>query len=378
MTQTRTTVSGGLGRLAGHVLSDSGWVRGTVEFGDRIVAIDGTAVGTTQGAETYILPGFVDLHVHGGGGADIMEGGDAPTVVARTHAGYGTTALLATTVTASFDDTERALVALASVCAGRIPGGARVAGVHLEGPYISPKKLGAQPDVARPANVDEIDRFCALAPVRLVTLAPEIAGHGDAIRALVTRGLRVQIGHTTASYEEGVAALAQGATSFTHLFNAMTGLHHRDPGIVGAALAHAEYAEIIPDLLHVHPGAIRSALRAIPRLYGVTDATSATGMPDGDYRLGSHTVHKCANGVRLADGTLAGSALTMDQALRNLVSLGLALEEASRRLSQYPAEYARLTDRGRLAVGAWADIVVLDRDLRVTAVFGEGEPLWPR
>jgi N-acetylglucosamine-6-phosphate deacetylase len=307
-----------------------------------------------------------------------MEGGDAVTVVARTHARHGTTALLATTVTASFDDTERALVALAGACSlRRVPGGARVAGVHLEGPYISPKKLGAQPDFARPATVDEIDKLCALAPVRVVTLAPEIAGHESVIRTLVARGVRVQIGHTTASYEEGVAALASGASSFTHLYNAMTGLHHRDPGIVGAALAHAEYAEIIPDLLHVHPGALRSALRAIPRLYAVTDATSATGMPDGDYRLGSNTVHKCPNGVRLADGTLAGSALTMDQALRNLVSLGLSPEDASRRLSQYPAEYAGLSDRGRIAVGAWADIVVLDRDLRVTAVFGEGEPLWP-
>jgi N-acetylglucosamine-6-phosphate deacetylase len=378
MTQTTTTVPGGLGRLTGHVLSDTGWVRGTVEFGERIVRIDGPAVATTQGAETYILPGFVDLHVHGGGGADVMAGGDAATAVARTHARHGTTALLATTVTASFDDTERALVALAGACSGRVPGGARVAGVHLEGPYISPGKLGAQPDFARPATVDEIGKLCALAPVRIVTLAPEIAGHGRAIQELVARGVRVQLGHTTASYDQGVAALAQGASGFTHLYNAMTGLHHRDPGIVGAAIAHAEYAEIIPDLLHVHPGAIRAALRAIPRLYGVTDATSATGMPDGDYRLGSHTVHKCPNGVRLADGTLAGSALTMDQALRNLASLGLSLEDASRRLSQYPAEYAGLSDRGRLAVGAWADIVVLDRELRVTAVFGEGEPLWPR
>jgi N-acetylglucosamine-6-phosphate deacetylase len=374
MTQTTTTPR----RLTGHVLSDSGWVRGTLEFAERIVRIDGPSAAPTQGTETYILPGFVDLHVHGGAGADIMDGGDAALVIARAHARHGTTSLLATTVTASFDDTKRALVALGPACAARHPDAARVAGVHLEGPYISPRKLGAQPDFARPAKVDEIDELCALAPVRIATLAPEIAGHGDVIRALVARGVRVQLGHTTASYEEGVAALAQGASSFTHLYNAMTGLHHRDPGIVGAALAHAEYAEIIPDLLHVHPGAIRAALRAIPRLYGVTDATSATGMPDGDYRLGSLTVHKCPNGVRLADGTLAGSALTMDQALRNLVSLGLALEDASRRLSQYPAEYAGLTDRGRLAVGAWADVVVLDKDLRVTAVFGEGVPLWER
>jgi N-acetylglucosamine-6-phosphate deacetylase len=150
-------------------------------------------------------------------------------------------------------------------------------------------------------------------------------------------------------------------------------LHHRTPGLVGAALAHGQYAEIIPDLLHVHPGAIRVALRAVPRLYCVTDSTAAAGMPDGEYRLGRHTVHKCLGGVRLADGTLAGSTLTMDQALRNLVDeLGLELADASRRVSTYAADFLGIADRGRLAPGAWADAVVLDRDLRLREVFTEG------
>jgi N-acetylglucosamine-6-phosphate deacetylase len=349
-----------------------------VHFGERVLEIEGTRVETPEGADAYILPGFVDLHVHGGGGADIMDGGDAPAVVARMHGRHGTTTLLATTVTAPSDALERSLVALSEACRERPTGGARIAGAHLEGPYINAGKLGAQPNYARVATLEEIERYLHLAPVRVVTLAPEVIGHHDAIRALVARGVRVQIGHTAGSYEDGVEALGAGATGFTHLFNAMTSLHHRDPGMVGAALAHAEYAEIIPDLLHVHAGAIRAALRAIPRLYCVTDATSATGMPDGDFRLGSQTVRKCLGGVRLPDGTLAGSALTMDQALRNLVSIGLPLEDASRRLSEFPAQYAGLTDRGHLAVGAWADIVVLDRDLGLSAVYGEGEALWLR
>ena len=146
--------------------------------------------------------------------------------------------------------------------------------------------------------------------------------------------------------------------------------------MAGAALAHATYAEIIPDLLHVHPGAIRVALRAIPRLYCVTDSTSATGMPDGEYRLGRQTVHKCLGGVRLADGTLAGSTLTMDQALRNLVTqLGLGLAEASARVSTYAADFLGLSDRGHLAPGAWADMVVLDRDLELQDVYVEGAPI---
>src|SRR5215212_9016098 len=138
----------------------------------------------------------------------------------------------------------------------------------------------------------------------------------------------------------------------------MTPLHHRMPGMVGAALAHAQYAEIIPDLLHVHPGAIRAALRSIPCLYCVTDSTAAAGMPDGEYRLGRQTVSKCLGGVRLADGTLAGSTLTMDQALRNLVDeLGLALDDAAKRVSTFAADYLGVTDRGRLEPGAWADLV---------------------
>lgn len=143
--------------------------------------------------------------------------------------------------------------------------------------------------------------------------------------------------------------------------------------MVGAALAHAAYAEIIPDLLHVHPGAIRAALRAIPRLYVVTDSTSAAGMPDGEYHLGSQRVTKCLGGVRLADGTLADSTLTMDQALRNLVSIGLPIADVSARLSRYAADYLGLVDRGRIERGAWADLVVIDRELTLVATYVEGE-----
>jgi N-acetylglucosamine-6-phosphate deacetylase len=245
--------------------------------------------------------------------------------------------------------------------------------MHLEGPYINAGKLGAQPPYARPVSLEELRELQALAPIRLLTLAPEVPGNLDAIAALVDAGFRVQLGHTLGTYEDGVQALERGALGFTHLFNAMTPLHHRMPGMVGAALAHAQYAEVIPDLLHVHPGAIRAALRSIPCLYCVTDSTAATGMPDGEYRLGRQAVTKCLGGVRLADGTLAGSTLTMDRALRNLVDvIGLPLDDAVRRVATYPADFLGVPDRGRLAVGAWADVVVLDRDLRVQEVHVEG------
>lgn len=364
--------------LKGHILTTQGFVDGSIVFdeGGRVLGISGTPAderAVRDSAQPIVLPGFIDLHVHGGGGRDIMEGADAAVHVARCHAAHGTTALLATTMTAPLADLAAAFAGLRACIAGRTPRAARILGVHLEGPYINPGKLGAQPDFTRPVSRQELAQLHAIVPIRLITLAPEVAGNMDEIRGLADAGYTVQVGHTLGSYEEGVEALARGARGFTHLFNAMTGLHHRAPGIAGAALAHAQYAEIIPDLLHVHPGAMRVALRAIPCLYCVTDSTSATGMPDGQYKLGRQSVTKCLGGVRLADGTLAGSTLTLDQALRNLVGpLGLGLAEASARVSTHAADYLGLADRGRLAPGAWADVVVLDRDLALMDVYVEG------
>jgi len=360
--------------LQGRMLTTAGWMDGELQLGDdgRIAAISGRLAAAGD-AERYILPGFIDLHVHGGGGVDIMEAGRAAQHVASTHARFGTTSLLATTMTAPMDEIRAALSALGPVCREREPQAARVLGVHLEGPYINPGKLGAQPDFARAAQLAEVQALHALAPIRLITLAPELPGNLDLTEQLRAAGFQVQIGHTLGTYEDGVEALQRGAGGFTHLFNAMTGLHHREPGMVGAALAHVRYAEIIPDLLHVHEGAVRVALRSIPCLFCVTDSTAAAGMPDGEYSLGRHRVTKSMGGVRLPDGTLAGSTLTMDQALRNLVGLGLEMADASRRVSTYAADYLGLNDRGRLAVGAWADFVVLDRDLQVQGVVVEGD-----
>ncbi|MBB2485199.1 N-acetylglucosamine-6-phosphate deacetylase [Mitsuaria sp. WAJ17] len=366
-------------RTDGFVLTPAGFIRGVLEHqGGRITRIEGEAVTEYEvrhGSQDLplILPGFIDVHVHGGGGRDTMEGGDAARQIARLHVRHGTTSLLATTMTAPMDEIRAALAALGPVCSEREPQAARVLGVHLEGPYINPGKLGAQPDFARAAQLAEVQALHGLAPIRLITLAPELPGNLDLTEQLRAAGFQVQIGHTLGTYEDGVEALERGAGGFTHLFNAMTGLHHREPGMVGAALAHARYAEIIPDLLHVHEGAVRVALRSIPCLFCVTDSTAAAGMPDGEYSLGRHRVTKCMGGVRLPDGTLAGSTLTMDQALRNLVGLGLEMADASRRVSTYAADYLGLSDRGRLAVGAWADFVVLDRDLQVQGVVVEGD-----
>jgi N-acetylglucosamine-6-phosphate deacetylase len=365
--------------IQGCILTARGFVDGTLEcLGGRVQRVPGAPIADERArdeARTIILPGFIDSHVHGGGGRDTMEGGDAIDCIARLHVRHGTTSLLATTMTAPLPDVEFAMKALGGACRSRRSGAARVLGVHLEGPYINPRKLGAQPDFVRPASIPEVVALHALAPIVLITLAPELPGNLDIIPALRAAGFRVQIGHTLGTYEDGVAALERGAGGFTHLFNAMSGMHHRAPGMVGAALAHAQHAEIIPDLVHVHPGALRAALRAIPGLFCVTDSTAATGMPDGEYRLGSHRVTKCMGGVRLADGTLAGSTLTMDQALRNLIGLGLSLREASLRVSTHAADYLGVQDRGRIDEGFHADLVVLDRDLVLQRVLVEGEDI---
>ena len=359
-------------RLSGAILTPAGWVHGDVEFTDRITAVQGGPV-RGPGDEPVILPGFVDLHLHGGGGADVMDGGGAVDTLARYHARHGTTSLLATTVTAPREDLERALTEVGPRLRLRAPGAARVLGVHLEGPFLNPRKLGAQPPPVRAGSMEEVSALDALARVRVLTLAPELPGHLELIELLTRSAITVQIGHTLATYDEALSALERGARGFTHLFNAMSGAEHRAPGTVAAALAHAEHAELIPDLLHVHAGAIRAALRSIPRMYCVTDACAAAGLPDGPVTVFGQRAVKEWGGVRLASGTLAGSTLTMDQALRNLVSIGLPLHDAARRVSTFAADYLGLFDRGRVAAGAWADLVMLTPTLELEAVYVEGE-----
>jgi N-acetylglucosamine-6-phosphate deacetylase len=368
-------------KLRGYIALHDGFVDGELTLTrDRISAVRGTPIDSAHvrdGKLPLVVPGFVDLHVHGGGGHDMMDAGDACQAIAQLHAAHGTTAMLATTLTAPRDDLVRAFDALANVMAkqtGEQPFGSRILGAHLEGPYISDGKLGAQPPFARDFDDEELNALHDKAPIKLITLAPELPNAAETIRHLADAGFIVQLGHSEASYEAGRDGFLSGARGVTHLFNAMSGLHHRKPGLVGAALAHARYAEIIPDLQHVHEGAIRVAMRAIPCVYCVTDSTSAAGMPDGEYRLGRHTVTKCMGGVRLADGTLAGSTLTMDEAFRNLVDvLQLDLLSAVRRSSTYACDFLNIADRGRIAEGAYADLVVMDRDLRLRDVFVEGQ-----
>lgn len=333
--------------------------------------------------DLLLLPGFIDTHVHGGDGADTMDGADAVRRLSRFHARHGTTTLYPTTVTNPWPAVLQALEAVGEVRAqGPLAGGPDIPGAHLEGPFISPQRLGAQPpDTALPTP-ERIAQVLALDVVRAVTLAPELPGALEAALSLGRAGVRIGVGHTRADAETVsafLAALREAGvrTCATHLFNAMGGIEGREPGVPGALLAdpHA-YQEVILDGLHVHPTSFRLARAAAPeRVLLITDAMRAAGQAEGESELGGQRVLVRGGAARLENGSLAGSLLTLDVALRNAVQAGVPLPEASRMLSAVPARSMGLSDRGALAVGQRADLVVLDRALTVRAVYVGGLPV---
>lgn len=334
-----------------------------------------------QRVEGVIAPGFIDLHVHGGDGADFMDADErANERILRFHARHGTTALAATTLSAAPQDLQEAVAAIARSAHGN-PEGAEICAIHLEGPYINRERAGAQdPASIRRPDLQEVGELLALAPHMkwLMTIAPEIEGARELIERYREQ-ITFSIGHTAAGYAEAVAALEWGASHFTHLFNAMSGLHHRDPGVAGAALTSAKAtAELIADGIHVHPAVLRLATQAMPRRIAlITDAIRACGLADGSYKLYRHDVKVEGGAARLPDGTLAGSVLTMDRAVRNMVELaGLPLETALPLATEVPARILGIADRkGKLAGGYDADVVVLSPELAVERVLVKGREL---
>lgn len=362
--------------LSGQIITPSGIVAGTLTFDAAI-----TAITPTSGAgDRYILPGFIDTHVHGGGGGDMMDGAEGIATLARFHARHGTTTLLPTSITNPWDQVIRALQeAAAFAAAGGVADGAAIAGVHLEGPFINPARLGAQPPFAVLPEPHLVEEVLGIGIVRLVTLAPELPHARAAALRFAAAGVRVSLGHTAASYDEARATLeavhaAGGVAGGTHLYNAMGGLEGRAPGVPGALFAspHA-FAELIFDTHHVHPGSFLAAYAALgDRLMLITDAMRGAGLGDCESELGGQTVTIRGGIARLAGGGLAGSVLTLDTALANAVAHGVDVVAASRLLSGNPARYLGLVDRGALAVGLRADLVVLDAALAVEEVWVAG------
>jgi N-acetylglucosamine-6-phosphate deacetylase len=353
-------------------LVDGRLVPGDLEIEDGIVTAYGILSSNGHGIAS---PGFVDLQVNGFGGVDFLDAdAEGYARAGESLLQTGVTAYLPTLITAP---EERLVAALGEIVEGGDGFGPRILGAHVEGPFLSPRRLGTHPPSARrDPDVDLLERILAAGPVRLYTLAPELPGALELVDLLVARGVVVSAGHSDANADEANAAFDRGVSTVTHLFNAMRPFNHRDPGVAGVALARPDVTvQIILDGVHLAPDTVRLVwLAAGGRLALVTDAVAAAGISgDGSYRLGDVSV-EVRNGVvrRDGDGVLAGSVLTMIEAVRNLHALGVPLEAALGAATAVPARVIG-ADVGRIEVGGPADVVVLSDELEVERVLVGGE-----
>jgi N-acetylglucosamine-6-phosphate deacetylase len=361
-------------------------------------AVDAAGAEVVNAANCFVVPGFVDVHVHGVEGHDTLDEGEPLARIAARLPRYGVTSFCPTTVACPPAQLTRVLAQVEALRARRPPGSARVLPAHLESNFINPEYRGAQPaeclrlppapHTSHPPRIGDfsaheiLDAIAASrAAVGIVTLAPELPGGVDLVRALVGAGHRVSLGHSGASFEEAVAAIEAGARHATHLFNRMTPIAHRAPGLAGAVLAHEDVAaELICDGYHVHPAMCRVAIAAkgTRGIMAITDGTGGSGLPPGSTaRLGGRRIRVSDQAAVLDDGTLAGSTLTMERAFCAIVrALGRSVVDAAAMCATTPAAELGLNGFGAIAEGAHADLVVLDRDFRVVATFIAGVPAW--
>jgi N-acetylglucosamine-6-phosphate deacetylase len=359
---------------------------------DKIVALESdlkAALAKFQSADViefpenyHLVPGLIDLHTHGANGSDVMDGTqDALINISKTLAKEGTTGFLATTMTASADAIEKALMNVRDFTRASHKVGASILGVHLEGPFISEKKMGAQcPDRILAPSVASIERWQKVSgnAIKLVTLAPELENSREVIRYLKQNNIIASMGHTHASYAESVLAIEEGCSHATHLFNAMRGIHQREPGVVTAALLSEKVmAELIVDGVHLHPAIVELAfkLKGKDKIVLITDAMRAKCLHDGVYELGGQAVVVKNKVASLEDGTLAGSVLTMNSALQNVLDFtGCSFADAIKMASENPArELGVFAKKGSIALNKDADLVVLDDKFNVMLTVCGGE-----
>lgn len=360
---------------------DNGYVSvkdGIIEDVGRQDRVSETAGAVHRLPCRTLVPGFVDTHIHGGGGADVMDATpEALETIGRYLLRHGVTSWLPTTITNGMDRLTAALSNVRTAMGAPADGRPEILGAHLEGPYINAKMKGAQPaEDIRPINIQECMDLCDDV-VKTVTLAPELPNGMELVTALAEAGINASAGHTEATFAQMVEASHHGLSAVTHAYNAQRGLHHREPGVIGAAMALAPLrAELIADLIHVHPGAIMVLYRAKGdrHIVLISDSMRAAGQPDGDYDLGGQTATVCNGRATLADGALAGSITNLGDEVRNLVQVvGIPLESAVRMASANPAESVGAGRRkGYLAPGYDADFVALDQDLKVARTIARG------
>jgi N-acetylglucosamine-6-phosphate deacetylase len=361
------------------VLPDGSMIAGLIRFGTAISSIERSDAGSD-----YILAGFVDLQVNGSHGIDVMAASaDGIIEISRKLAREGTTAWLPTAITSPIDRIEKVHRAISDAIDRQQRGdfdGARILGMHLEGPFISPLRLGAHPKLNLEPRGEAFERVMALEHLKLVTLAPELPGAIDAIRRLTSRGVVVSIGHTNATFDEASAGIAAGARMFTHLFNAMRPLNHRDPGVIAAALTNqVAMPAIIPDGIHVAPEILRLIYmaRGPHRMILTTDKVSlAETAPDSSLNVGRERARIDGGAARLPDGTLAGAVISMLDGARLMTrKVGAGIGEVAMMAASNPATLVGHTELGRLQRGAVSDIIVLNEALELKSVFLAGREL---
>jgi len=354
-------------KVSGKIINYNDSYSGEITFDENILNINKIE---EINSENYIIPGFVDLHCHGGGGFDTMDGVQAIQKMSSYHLSKGTTSLLATTWTSSFEHTYAALNDFNSL----IDMSSNLIGVHLEGPFINPEKLGAQPALATEPSIDFIEKINEIADIKTITLAPEIKDMKMFIPFLIDKNINVQFGHTLADSKTCEKYMSSHEVSFTHLYNAMSDNNHRNPGVLSAALNKGKFAEIICDLNHVSEEAILIAKKCIPDLYAITDSIAASGMKDGSYTFANVEIEKKNNKVCLnGTSTLAGSVVNMHDTFLNLLKMKISIQDAVRMTSYSAAKFLKKDDIGVIDDGKKANFLILDHDFNIKSIYLNGK-----
>lgn len=360
-----------MSNVTGNIVYDNKVVFAKINFDKKINNIE--IISEEKKDEDYIIPGFIETHSHGAAGYDVNQcNKEQMKEIYRAHFKNGVTTFFPTTVTAKQQD----LINVAKVCKevseenDNLPD---VLGIHLEGPYINPHKKGAQPGFYRDYNIAEVKEIHNIFPIKIITASPEISDYREFAKFTKKEGIRLQIGHSNACFRNAIRALENGFDGITHLYNVMSGLHHRDAGVVGAAFLKCTYAEIITDLIHVSEDAYKIAVNNIKNLYAVSDSCSATTMPDGSYNLGGTKVIKRDGAIYMPNGILAGSCTTMYQCFLNILKMGLGLIKAVEMTSKNQADYLDLEDRGEIKENKISDFIIMDKSFNIKKIYKTGE-----
>tara|TARA_B100001250_G_scaffold43502_1_gene34264 strand:+ start:393 stop:1493 length:1101 start_codon:yes stop_codon:yes gene_type:complete len=351
--------------LKGNIINFDESFYGEIMFDEKINQIN----RVEKKSDDLIIPGFIDLHCHGANGFDTMDGWSSINKMTKYHLKNGTTSILPTTWTSTFDHTFKALKEFENY--KKI--NSNILGVHLEGPFINPNKLGVQPPLAINPSIEFVKNLQELAPIKVITLAPELDSMVDFIEEINSLGIKIQFGHSLADYDCCAKFMSKYEIGFTHLYNAMSGNDHRNPGVLSAAFDLGSYAEIICDLNHVSAASIKIAKKCIENLYAVTDSMGATGLKEGAYNFFGVDIEKRKNiAVVTKTNKLAGSIVSMHDTFCNLLKLNFSLNDVVKMTSYNAAKYLRISEIGYIGEGKKSNILVLDKNYKLKAIYLNG------